>query len=156
MNIENMTQTQIDALTAAASGTVTVVVPTVAGSPSYVPMAGMTLTVNGVKLVEGVAWTAGTSADATAEDIEDAINTATATTLCTAVATGPVVAITANTAGAAGNSISIGSNAPEYVFPSGATLLGGALPAAGALVFNSTTPGMNYFDGSSWQVVAKV
>lgn len=88
-------------------------------------LAGATLTVNGIILTEGVEWTAAVSNDATATSLANAITTATATTLATGSANGAVVTITANTAGAAGNSISLASSDGTHLPVSGAFLTGG-------------------------------
>lgn len=89
-------------------------------------LAGATLTVNGVVLTEGMEWTAAVSNDATATSLANAITTATATTLATGSANGAVVTITANTAGAAGNSISLASSDGTHLPVSGVFLTGGA------------------------------
>lgn len=159
MNIENLTQTQIDALSAAATGTIKINVPTVAGAPSFTPMAGCIVKINGFPLVEGVDWTAGTDAATTASSLADAITTATADVLCTAAVDGDVdslVVLTANDDGAAGNSISLSMQLPAYTFPSGPTLLGGALPDSGDLVYNSTDSKLNVYTGAAWEAVTSV
>lgn len=153
MNIDNLTQTQIDALTGPATATIKVVAPTVAGSLSFTPMAGAVVKINGVSLVAGVDWTAATSAAATATSLAAAITTATADVLCTAAVDGvdtSLVVLTANSDGPDGNSISLSMTMPDYTFPSGPALSGGALPLAGDLVYNTTESEVQFFDGSDW------
>lgn len=65
------------------------------------------VSVNGVDLVESTDWNSVTSNDQAATNLAAAITAATATTLCTGVATLAVVAITANAIDASGNAITL-------------------------------------------------
>ena len=116
-HIEDITYTAVNYGAVAATGSATV--------DGYTSLSGATLTVNGIVLTEGVEWTAATSNNATATSLASAITTATATTHATGSATGAVVTITANTAGAAGNAISLASSDGTHLPVSGAFLVGG-------------------------------
>jgi hypothetical protein len=156
MNIENLTQNEIDALTAPATGTIKIIVPTKAGVASFVPMAGCIVKVNGVDFVEGVDFTAATDAATTATSLSNALHAATSDILCDSAVDGSdtsLVVLTANDDGPDGNAISISVTMPAYTFPSGPHLDGGALPLAGDLVFNSDDSKLNLYSGTTWEEV---
>jgi hypothetical protein len=98
----------------AATGTVTIV--------DFSSIAGATITVGGTGLVEGVDWTAATDNATTAGSLATAID---GLGTVGATATGAVVTITADTAGTAGNSITLATSHPVNAAISGATLTGG-------------------------------
>lgn len=100
-----------------ATGTVTVV--------DYTMLAGAVLTVNEVRLTEGIDWTAATDNATTATSLASAISSATEATLSTAVAVGAVITITANTAGTLGNFISLNTSDTINLTVSGTSLSGG-------------------------------
>ncbi len=60
MNVDLKTETQRDALTATATGTIKIHAPTVAGAVNFTPMAGAIVKVNHFPLVAGTDWTAET------------------------------------------------------------------------------------------------
>lgn len=87
--------------------------------------AGATVTVNGIVLTMGAEWSNATGNNATAASIAGAINTATATTLCTAAAVATnVVTISANTIGSAGD-VSLATSDAVRLLKSGTALTGG-------------------------------
>ncbi len=105
----------------AATGTVTIL--------DYTALSGLgsEVLVNTWPYVEGVTWNAATSNAATATSLAAAITNDTADNLCTALAVGAVVTITANTVGAAGNSFPLAlQDVAGAVTISGNTLSGGA------------------------------
>ncbi len=102
---------------AKATGTITI--------SSFASLHLAVVTINGIALTEGTQWTAATSNGSTATSLAAAITTATATTLCTAAAVGAVITLTANTNGAAANSITMVSSDPTHAALSGTTLTGG-------------------------------
>jgi len=100
-------------------------------------VVGFTITIGGKVLAEGVDWTAQGTVAGDATQLAAAINTNTATCLATAVAVGPTVTITANTAGTGGNAIVITVSTGGQTTQSGAHLTGGTnFGAAGALAFS--------------------
>ena len=89
-------------------------------------VVGFNITIGGKLLDEGVDWIAQGTVAEDATEIANAVNLNTATSLCTAVAVGATVNITANTAGAAGNSLVILVSTGGQTTQSGATLSGGS------------------------------
>jgi hypothetical protein len=112
----------------AATGTYTVV--------DYTLLAGDTVVVNGTTLTEGVEWTAAVSNNATATSLASAIS---ALVPVNAAAVGPVVTVTAATAGLVGNAITTTTSDAVNLTVSGATLSGGL---DGGLSLASITAGM--------------
>lgn len=155
-NIDVLTTTQRNALTAAATGTLTVFVPYVDNGAdplvlNFAPLKLIKIRVNGIPLVESTDWTAGTDVATTATSIASAITTNTALCLCTASATGAVITITANSNGV--SSIDLSSDEPQWVYPSSSVLINGALPTVGALVYDSTLAELLEYKSTGWVVV---
>ena len=99
---------------AAASGTVTI--------NAFGSIAGATITIGGTALVEGVDWNAAVDNPTTAASLATAIDGLAAVNGASA---GNVVTITADTAGTAGNSITLVTTHPANAAVSGASLTGG-------------------------------
>jgi hypothetical protein len=142
-----LTAAQRDAITVEATGIVTVV--------DYTALAGATLTVAGHALVEGAAWTAATSNDATATSLASAVD---ALAEVTAAPTGASVNITADVAPLSGNDITLVTSDADNLTISGDTLGGGIQPADGLMIYNSDSSEMNYFSAgsSNWQKLSHV
>jgi hypothetical protein len=102
---------------ATATGTATVV--------DYTKLTGAVLTVNEVRLTEGVDWTTSVDNSTTATSLALAISSATAATFSTASAVSNVITITANTAGTLGNFISLNTSDTINLTVSGNSLSGG-------------------------------
>lgn len=103
----------------------------------YTALSGKTITVNGTVLTEGVEWSASTSNDATATAISSAIDVVSGTTDIDAAYDASidsgVVYLKVITAGAAGNSKTLATNATGVqLVIGGATFSGGydAIPAS--------------------------
>jgi hypothetical protein len=86
-------------------------------------LAGVTVTIDGTALVEGVDWTASVSNDSTATSLASAI-TGVASVSATAITNS--IAITADATGIAGNNIAMVSSTALGITLSGATLTGGS------------------------------
>lgn len=88
------------------------------------------LTINGIQLIQGTAFTAATSNNATASSISSAINAnATLSKYITASPSGAVVSLTSKINGTAAN-FGMSSSIPSAMSVSGAAMINGTNPAA--------------------------
>lgn len=109
----------------AATGSYTVV--------DYSALAGVTVTVGGTVLTEGVEWNRGGSNGAAATSLASAINALTSVNATPSSATVNVVAATAGTAG---NAITLATTGAGNLTKSGNNLTGGAEAITEYLVFD--------------------
>ncbi len=119
---------QTESTAVAATGTVTII--------DYSQLTGAVVTVAGIALTEGVDWVASGSNTATATSLASAISTIA---LVNAVGNLDVVTITAATPGAAGNAITVVISDAVNMSRSGPTLTGGI---DGTVALSSVTAGM--------------
>lgn len=121
----------------AASGTVTVV--------DYTAVGGVSVTINGIVIQEGVDWTSGAAsneADAALLAAAIATNGTLVGAGITAEAVGAVVTIKAP--GAAGNAVTLVTSSAPAISVSGATLTGGVGVGIAALTAGATVPVFAY------------
>jgi hypothetical protein len=120
---------------------------------AFASLAGKTVTVGDDVLTEAVDFTAGTSNDATAESLKDAIH---ALAGYTATRSGAVITVVNATAGRAGNAKAMSSNAAAGIsFSENSRLMGGKDEAVIKVGANTLTQGTGFTAGTSNAVTAE-